>query len=115
MATQKEMEEILKTNSEIDNINPSDLTLAKVINIIYNSEIVYTGRYHGFVFARSMGVPYDTLGMGTNKVLWEAPETSIEDMVTNSYNHIKFLRKAMGLMDTSIIDLMNLESSIKSL
>jgi len=115
MVNQKEMEEILQTNPEIEKVNPSDLTLEKVINIIYNSEIVYTGRYHGFVFARSLGVPYDTLGMDTNKIKWEAPETSIEDMVLNSYNHIKLLRKAIGLQDTSIIDIMNLENSIKSL
>jgi polysaccharide pyruvyl transferase WcaK-like protein len=114
MVDQKEMENILKTNPELDNINPSDLTLSKVLNIIRNSEIVFTGRYHGFVFARSLGIPYDTLGMDTNKIVWEQPETSIEDMVFNSYNNIKFLRKNMGLKDTSVFDIMNLESNIKS-
>lgn len=114
MVNQSEMEEILKTNPNIEGINPSDLTLSKVINIIYNSEIVFTGRYHGFVFSRSLGIPYDTLGMDTNKIKWEAPETSIEDMVLNSYNHIKFLRKAMGLADNSSIDMMNLRNSISS-
>jgi len=112
---QIQMEDILKTNPELDKINPSDLTLSRVIDIIFNSEIVFTGRYHGMIFSRSLGIPYDTLGMDTNKVQWEEPETTIEDMVLNSYNNIKFLRKAMGLQDTSSIDIMNLESNIKSL
>jgi polysaccharide pyruvyl transferase WcaK-like protein len=115
MVNQKEMEEILKTNPEIEKVNPSDLTLEKVINIIFNSEIVYTGRYHGMIFSRSLGIKYDTLGMDTNKVQWEQPITDIRDMVLNSYNHIKLLRKSMGLQDTSAIDIMNLEGSIKSL
>lgn len=115
MANQAEMEELLKTNPELENVNPSDLTLNKVIDIIYNSNIVFTGRYHGMIFSRSLGIKYDTLGMDTNKIQWEQPETNIKDMVLNSYNHIRFLRKNMGLQDTSIIDIMNLESSIKSL
>jgi polysaccharide pyruvyl transferase WcaK-like protein len=115
MANQAEMEKLLKLNPEIEGVNPSDLTLSKVINIIYNSDIVFTGRYHGMIFSRSLGVPYDTLGMDTNKVKWEQPITNIKDMVLNSYNHIKLLRKNMGLQDTSVIDIMNLESSIQSL
>ncbi len=115
MVNQKEMEELLKTNPELNKINPTDLTLDKVINIIYNSEIVFTGRYHGFIFSRSLGIPYDTLGMDTNKIQWEQPETTIKDMVLNGYNHIKLLRQNMKLVDTSIIDIMNLENSIKSL
>jgi polysaccharide pyruvyl transferase WcaK-like protein len=115
IVNQAEMEEILKVNPELEKVNPSDLTLIKVINLIYNSEIVYTGRYHGFVFSRSLGIPYDTLGMDTNKIIWEEPETTIKDMVLNSYNHIKLLRNEMNLSDNSIIDIMNLENSIKSL
>ena len=67
------------------------------------------------IFSRSLGIPYDTLGMDTNKVKWEQPITDIKDMVLNSYNHIKYLRKNMGLQDNSVIDIMNLESSIQSL
>jgi polysaccharide pyruvyl transferase WcaK-like protein len=115
MVDQSEMEEILKTNPELEKVNPSDLTLNKVINVIFNSEIVFTGRYHGMIFSRSLGVPYDTLGMDTNKVLWEEPITDIRDMVLNSYNNIRLLRKNMGLSDTSVFDIINLESSIKSL
>lgn len=113
--SQKEMEDILKINPDLKKINPSDLTLAKLLDIIINSEIVYTGRYHGLVFARSLGIPYDTLDMGTNKILWEAPMTTVEDVVLNSYNNIKLLRKNMKLYDNSIIDIMNLKNSISIL
>jgi hypothetical protein len=53
--------------------------------------------------------------MSTNKIQWEEPITNIKDMVLNSYNHIKLLRKSMGLIDTSVIDIINLENSINSL
>ncbi len=109
---QNEMENILRLNPTLEQINPSDLTLEKVVNIIYNSDMVFTGRYHGFVFARSLGVKYDTLGMGTNKVLWEEPATEIKDMVQNSYNHIKMLRKVMTLPDTCQFDLFSLNVSV---
>lgn len=119
MATQEEMEELLKRNPNLEKVNPSDLTLTKVINVLYNSEIVFTGRYHGFIFSRSMGIKYDTLGMDTNKVLWEEPikngKEGIKEAVFNSYNNIKMLRKLMKLPDTSNIDLFNLNSSIDSL
>lgn len=115
MANQAEMEELLTKNPELEGVNPTDLTLNKVVNIIYNSEIVFTGRYHGFIFARSLGIPYDTLGMDTNKIKWEEPETNIKDMVLNSYNNIKFLRKEMGLPDNSTFDIMSLENSIRAL
>jgi polysaccharide pyruvyl transferase WcaK-like protein len=115
MVDQDGMEEILKENPNINGINPGDLTLQKVINTIYNSDIVYTGRYHGMIFSRSLGVKYDTLGMDTNKVVWEEPVTNIKDMVANSYNHIKMLRKHMNLYDTSAMDMFNLQNSIDAL
>lgn len=115
MVNQDEMEHILKINPDIVGINPSDLTLDKVVNVIYNSEIVFTGRYHGFVFSRSLGIKYDTLGMDTNKMLWEEPATTIEDMVLNSYNHIRLLRKNMGLVDNSMLDISILKNSISGL
>ncbi len=52
--------------------------------------------------------------MDTNKIQWEQSETTIEDMVLNSYNHIKLLRMSMELQDTSVFDIMNLKSSIRS-
>lgn len=109
------MEELLKKNPELEGVNPSDLTLNKAINIIFNSEIVFTGRYHGMIFARSLGVKYDTLGMDTNKITWEEPVTDIRSTVINSYQNIKMLRKAMGLADNSAIDIMSLENSIRSM
>jgi len=115
MVDQQQMEKLLKSNPNLDKINPSDLTLQKVVSTILNSEIVFTGRYHGFIFSRSLGIPYDTLGMDTNKIQWEEPETTIEDMVLNSYNNIKMLRKTMNLTDTSSMDIFNLRNSINSL
>jgi hypothetical protein len=115
MANQTEMEELLRKNPELEGVNPTDLTLNKVINIIYNSEIVFTGRYHGMIFARSLGIKYDTLGMDTNKVKWEEPVINIRDTVINSYENIKLLRKAMGLPDNSDLDIMSLENSIRAL
>ncbi len=112
MIGQNEMEHILKTNSDLNGVNPSDLTLSKVINIIINSEIVYTGRYHGMIFSRSLGIPYDTLGMDTNKIKWEESMVGIKETVLNSYNNIKLLRQNMNLSDNSAMDIMDLNESI---
>jgi len=112
---QSEMESILRSNPKLEEINPSDLDLHKVIDTIYNSDIVYTGRYHGFVFARTLGIPYDTLGMDTNKIQWEESFRSIKDAVINSYNNIQLLRKYMGLQDRTGADLVDLENNIITL
>ena len=72
-----------------ENLN-GDLDLNETINIIYNSEFILTGRYHGMIFSRSLNKPYNTLGMGTNKILWELPIE--EDMINDSYEHIDLLK-----------------------
>lgn len=113
--TQKGMETILRVSPNLEKINPSDLSISKVIDIIYNSEIVFTGRYHGMIFSRSMGIKYNTLGMDTNKILWESPENGIENMVINSYNHIKYLREKMGLTNNDMSNIHQLKLSIASL
>ena len=85
-----------------------DLNLEKTLNIIYNSEIVFTGRYHGMIFSRTLGIPYDTMGMGTNKMLWEEPTVNSKDDIINSYNNIKLLKDLLRLDDTTDKDLNNL-------
>lgn len=95
---QKKMEEYLHHNR--NDLNPSDLDLQTVIHIIYNSEKVYTGRYHGMIFSRSLGIPYSTMGMGTNKVLWEEPDSS--DTYENSLKNIEYLRKYLNLKNVDL-------------
>ena len=47
-----------------------DLNVQSTIQIINDSFLVLSGRYHGMVFARSLGIPCNTMGMGTNKIKW---------------------------------------------
>jgi hypothetical protein len=86
----------------------SDLDLYKVIQVIKNSELVLTGRYHGMIFARTLGIPYDTMGMDTNKIQLELPSNGIDNDVIDSYNNIKLLREHMGLPNNSSKDLKKL-------
>jgi hypothetical protein len=91
-----EFERILREDPELKYNNPGDLTLEKVLNVIYNSTFVFTGRYHGMIFARSLGIPYTTLDMGTNKIMWEDPMEEIPTVVEEAYNHIKLLKNMIG-------------------
>ena len=100
---QSGMEYILAYDPKLKNINPSDLNLKKVIEVISNSEIVFTGRYHGMVFARTLGVKYDTLGMDTDKIIWEEPVSDIRECVLDSYENIRLLRQIMGLFEHNIL------------
>jgi hypothetical protein len=96
-----------------NNNKKGDLNLDKTLNIIFNSEIVFTGRYHGMIFSRTLGIPYDTMGMGTNKMLWELPVSNPKDDIIDSYNNIKLLKDSLGLMDTADNDLNNLNTNFK--
>jgi hypothetical protein len=89
----------------------SDLDLYKVIQVIKNSELVLTGRYHGMIFARTLGVLYDTMGMDTNKIQLELPSNGIKEDIIDSYKNIKLLREHMGLPDNSARDMKKLLAS----
>jgi len=78
-----------------------DLDLDTTINVIKNSSLVLTGRYHGMIFSRSLSIPYDTMGMGTNKVLWELPVSDLFSDIQSSYDNIKMLRNSIGLSENS--------------
>ncbi len=95
--------------------NPSDIDLHMLIKIIQNSDLVLTGRYHGMIFARSLGVDYDTLGMGTNKILWEEDVNSVSTAVTNSYNHIKKIRDILKLENKNVENYTNVRSSVRKI
>lgn len=71
----------------------SDLSVVSTINLIKNAKQVYSGRYHGMIFSRSLGVPCDTMGMDTNKIMWEEPVSTnnMKKVISNSYNHISGL------------------------
>lgn len=111
---QKEMEYLLDINAKLKGINAGDLTLTTVLDTLRNSEFIYTGRYHGMIFARSLMIPYSTLDMGTNKILWEEPlvstKTNVFAAVCDSYNNISHLRAKMNLPDTSVNDIKLLKS-----
>lgn len=100
---QTQMEEMLRSD-KVSLKNPTDLSTEKAVEIIYNSSLVLTGRYHGMIFARSLGIPCNTLGMNTNKVKWELPINSLYDTIISSYQNIKLLRESMGLHDRTYED-----------
>jgi hypothetical protein len=92
-----------------------DLDLNKLINLLLKSEKVLTGRYHGMVFCRSLGIPHDTLDMDTNKVLWEQPMSDLSNVIQSSYQNIFIIRSALGIKDTSDSDLKKLDNSVNKL
>jgi len=54
----------------------SDLTPEKAVKIVSKSELVITGRYHGLVIARALGIPYQT-AISTFKIISEE-ESSLD-------------------------------------
>jgi hypothetical protein len=91
-----------------------DINLEKLLDVIYNSHMVFTGRYHGMIFARALGVPYSTAGMGTNKILWEMPATMVDNAVIDAYSQIAHVRKSLGLPDTSHDDYVGFKRAMRA-
>ena len=91
-----------------------DLNVQSTIQVINDSFLVLSGRYHGMVFARSLGIPCNTMGMGTNKIKWEQPLESLDKIVQSSYENIRLLKQGLGLPDTSDQDLAEIMNSLES-
>lgn len=90
-----------------------DLDVNSTLQIINDSFLVLTGRYHGMIFSRSLNIPYDTMGMSTNKMKWEEPANSdnLNDILS-SYENIRLLKNGLGLKDSSEKDIRVLKKSI---
>ncbi|MEB3701588.1 Glycosyltransferase family protein [Candidatus Bealeia paramacronuclearis] len=69
-------------------IRKSDVTPEQAIEILEKSHFVITGRYHGMIFAKALGIPYNA-PISTHKILAEK-ESSLDITKTNiQLNKIK--------------------------